>query len=339
MIKPKYLIERLKNIDTTNLKNRVADISSKTGRNKLSVTLDILACGIKYGAGYMDYWLFKFYEKTKKERATYITRSINDSLVRKYNTLDARQYFISKVLFNEKFEKYIGREYLHTKELSYEKFESFIEKHQTVFLKPHDQACGLGIEKVNLADFKNKKEMFEYATNGSFDLVEEPLIQCDKMNEIYPHAINTIRICTLKINEKTQVFYSAIRIGNGGKYVDNYNAGGMAAYVDSKTGIVTNTAIDRTGAIYEEHPMTKTKIVGFQVPKWDECVKLVKQASFVVEDMGYIGWDVCITEKGPVLVEGNDFPGHDIQIPKYSGDKTGFMEIYKEILENSEIGI
>ena len=329
----RYIIKRIINLDYKNFFSKIKDISKKTKRNFFLVLFDVIRCAIKFGAGYMDYWLFLFYEKTDSEKKTFITRKFNDELVRKYNSKEAREYFIHKTLFNKTFKEFIGREYIEAKDLKYEVFSQFIEKHNTVFLKPDDKACGTGIEKVNLVDFKDMKEMFEYATNGNFALIEEPITQHEKMNEMYNFSVNTIRICTLKIDGEVKIFYAAFRIGNEGKVVDNYNAGGMAAPVDINTGVITNSAIDRTNTRYESHPMTKTKILGFQIPLWDECIKCVKKAGEIVPDMGYVGWDVCVTKNGPVLVEGNDFPGHDIQIPKYPGDKTGFRTRYEEMIK------
>jgi hypothetical protein len=29
-----------------------------------------------------------------------------------------------------------------------------------------------------------------------------------------------------------------------------------------------------------------------------------------------VGWDICMTEHGPAIIEGNDYPGYDLaQIP------------------------
>ena len=46
--------------------------------------------------------------------------------------------------------------------------------------------------------------------------------------------------------------------------------------------------------------------------------------SKVVKEMRYIGWDVCFSNKGPILVEGNEYPGHDIyQLPEHTHDHYG----------------
>ena len=70
--------------------------------------------------------------------------------------------------------------------------------------------------------------------------------------------------------------------------------------------------------------MTGTPIKGFQFPDWDKATDLVKRASMVIPQVAYIGWDVAFSDKGPVLVEGNDFAGHDIyQLPEHTHDHMG----------------
>ena len=51
--------------------------------------------------------------------------------------------------------------------------------------------------------------------------------------------------------------------------------------------------------------MTETKIVGFQVPYWDECLCLAREAACHDLSNRSIGWDIVVTEDGPGLIEGN----------------------------------
>ena len=116
------------------------------------------------------------------------------------------------------------------------------------------------------------------------------------------------------------------RIGNNGKCVDNFNSGGMVAPVDEITGIVSQVAIDKQKNVYEKHPATGEKIKGFKFPYWEEAIDMCKEACQEIPDMGYVGWDVAFTPDGPVFVEGNEFPGHDIyQLPEHTPDKIGMM--------------
>ena len=72
--------------------------------------------------------------------------------------------------------------------------------------------------------------------------------------------------------------------------------------------------------------MTGTQIQGFQFPDWEAAMDMVRQAAEMIPELGYLGWDIAFTEEGPILVEGNEFPGHDIyQLPEHTPNKIGIM--------------
>jgi len=59
---------------------------------------------------------------------------------------------------------------------------------------------------------------------------------------------------------------------------------------------------------------------------------MCKEAAKVVPEMAYVGWDVGFSKKGPVFVEANDFPGHDIyQLPEHTPNKIGIMPKFLNI--------
>lgn len=105
----------------------------------------------------------------------------------------------------------------------------------------------------------------------------------------------------------------------------------MYTYV-SDTGDVFVEAIDRDDNIYSTHPISNHKIVGFKVPMFNEAVNLVKECSKIIPEVAYVGWDVAISENGPVIVEGNCFPGVFQVKPSLSNQKEGLIPKYNEIM-------
>ncbi|MDD2229555.1 MAG: sugar-transfer associated ATP-grasp domain-containing protein, partial [Candidatus Cloacimonetes bacterium] len=98
------------------------------------------------------------------------------------------------------------------------------------------------------------------------------------------------------------------RMGRGEIFVDNMFSGGIAAPVDDKTGIICGPAvtIDPTEDIdFDYHPISKVRITGAQLPYWKETLELISSVSEIVPGIKSVGWDVAITENGPLLVEGN----------------------------------
>jgi hypothetical protein len=53
-------------------------------------------------------------------------------------------------------------------------------------------------------------------------------------------------------------------------------------------------------------PGTETPFVGFRLPYWSEVKDLALRAAAAFPWVRSVGWDIAISERGPVLVEGNE---------------------------------
>ena len=53
----------------------------------------------------------------------------------------------------------------------------------------------------------------------------------------------------------------------------------------------------------------------------------------LVPTIKYIGWDVAITNDGPVIIEGNSFPGVFQPKPSLSKEHIGLIPKYKEYMD------
>lgn len=58
-----------------------------------------------------------------------------------------------------------------------------------------------------------------------------------------------------------------------------------------------------------KYSSTGETLVGFQIPKWNEIVKIVEEAMQIRKDIRWAAWDICVKENGIELVEGNISPG------------------------------
>lgn len=320
-------------MDYHSMLERVSIVHHKCGKSKFFILLDMIWCGFRYGAGYVDYDVIGFYKLNHAQRKTMLTRGINNQFVQELNDKEYWHVFNNKNEFDETFLEYVQRDFVYPVSNNLEKVEMFLQKHPIFFAKPNDGQCGKNIEKLNAEEW-NREELIDYLIKNELELLEEPVIQCEEMNRLNPSSVNTVRMVTVK-NEEGDVTIIATfsRIGNG-KVVDNFNSGGMTARVDVDTGIIIEPAVNKEGTVFFEHPITGTKIEGFQIPYWNEAKAMVCETARKSKHIRYIGWDVGLSEHGPVLVEGNHFPGHDIyQVAEKIGENDmGILPRFEEAI-------
>lgn len=337
----KKIKNRLSTFDYSRMLEMLKVIKERSNHSYVWIFLDIIRCFIKYGSGYMDYYLFYFETLSDEEKETYINVSVNNDYIRKCN--DSKYYYVlnDKVEFIKKYKDYIKRDTLDIRDCSYDDYLNFFNKHKEFMAKPVDGFCGKGIELIVSKDQDPKVLYDSFNTNHQY-LLEEKIIQNKEISSIYPDSINTIRVVTYNRNLDVKIMFSAIRIGNHGKFVDNFNNGGMFTPIDDD-GVIRKPALDKDNNVYEVHPMTKTSIIGFKIPMYDQIIELCKKLALVTPELGLCGWDIALTDNGIDVVEGNQIPGYDIYqsrehlAPSKIGLKPKFdKEIYPEKV-NKEI--
>lgn len=332
MSKLKYFITRLLDMNYRQMFRKIDEVHEKSGKNRVFIFFDMIYCGIVYQAGYMDYWLFEMYDLNRKQRKTVLTRGKNNAFIKKYNDPKYMPEIEDKLKFAHNFGEFMHREWLDMGTATREELNAFTEKHPVFMAKPVDGMCGKGIEKIDAAQFDG--DLYEHLKTGGHFILEECVVQHKRMSELHPCSVNTCRVISFTKGSKTKVVAAYLRIGNG-KFVDNFNNGGMVVPIEEDCGRIIYPALDKSGALHEKHPMTGVPIRGFEIPLWDEVIKLVEKAGQVVPQVGIVGWDVCVTDNGPLLIEGNDFPGHDIyQLPPHRTDGIGVLPKFLRAMED-----
>lgn len=313
----------------------IKTIHDKTKKPKIQLLFDILWCLLRYGAGHNDYRVFAFYDLNSKERDTYLTRFRNKKIIDTLNNSKYSEYFDNKAIFNKKFKDYLNRDAYDIKDLDLKGFEDVINKHPILFCKPYNGDSGKGIERLDIKDFKSVAFMKKYIEEKNIGVLEEVVIQDKRMAKVNPNAVNCMRLVTVLNGKDVDLLYGVVKFGTTTDYVDNMGRGGsVSGPVDIKTGKVLYDLKDMHGNVFSEHPTSHIKFIGFQVPMFKEAVKLVKEAAKVVPEVRQVGWDVAITEKGPAIIEGNNWTDYMFcQLPEHTKNKVGLMPYYREILK------
>lgn len=327
-----YLFRRVRNLNFDGMRARIDEAHQRSGKAKLAIFLDMANCALRYQAGYIDYVIFGMYDMNAKQRSQLLTRGKNNRYVAALNRKADWDKFEDKLKFHSIFHEEIGREYLDLSKADFETFAAFCRRHPTLIAKPVSGMCGKQVEKLTIGE-DELKERYDSLRQSGQTLLEEVIEQHPVISSIHPHAINTIRVVTIVGDQGPKVVYTALRCGRGTSVVDNFNSGGMCVPIDPETGVIHNVAVDKAGNVYAEHPDTHVSFDGFAIPDWENCLAVVRRAATRIPGVRYVGWDIAVTPKGPVLVEGNHFPGHDIyQLKAQNPGKKGMMPIYESVV-------
>ena len=330
-----FFFKRLVRMDWKAMWKTTALLKQRSGKSRVWLLCDMLRCALKYNAGYMDYKIAQMYRLNDEQRKTQITRGLSNTIVRRMNDKAYWYLFDDKATFNELSKEEVGRGWMKiSADTDPASFVSFLQTYPDIIAKPLEGSSGVGIVRYTAEHWLGREAAFlQELLDSHIGIIEERVIQHPRMMAMCPTSVNTIRIATLLGDKKQGIVYAFLRIGNG-NVMDNVDQGGMAARVDLATGKLLTVGADKQGNTYTEHPITHTPIIGFEVPFFEEAKAMCLKAAQKVPQMRFVAWDVAVTEKGPVFIEGNSFPSHAVpQFAAHYPDGIGIMREFREFID------
>ncbi|WP_072371380.1 sugar-transfer associated ATP-grasp domain-containing protein [Thermophilibacter mediterraneus] len=100
--------------------------------------------------------------------------------------------------------------------------------------------------------------------------------------------------------------------GTGANYVEPTTADicSFNVHVDVATGAYGDGRLVYANRVEEcrEHPVSGVAAEGV-VPRWDELLEMVRRIALKVGACEYLGFDACMTERGPMIMEINSHTG------------------------------
>lgn len=332
--KRNYFLRVLKEAKFKKLKECIDIACSRSGMSRLTCLKDMIHCTRKFGSGYHDYVIFHFYEMDDDMRATYMTRLKNKKLLNHANDPQYEHIFEDKCEFAEVFRDFTGRSSIDVSNASKEEILAYFREHDEIFGKIANSQCSYGAELMKKEQFQSEEDFYEYVKEKDLGILEEVVKNHHAIRDIYPHALNTTRMITLIGDDgKPHLLYAAQKFGDGGRFVDVF---GLHGPVNMETGVVEfpfHSGDTIKGIYYWEHPYTKKPLIGFKLPYFKEAKEMILKAAGVVPQVGYVGWDVAITENGPLIIEGNPYGAYEfMQLPGQNDSGKGILEDIEKIV-------
>lgn len=314
--------------------------SNKTKLNKQKyreLYKNIKLSAKRYTINPTEYFLFDFENLNAEEQKKFVSLYERIFICEKLNKPSNRIYFDDKSETYKVFQKYYNRELLklHKKVNNEDSFYAFIDKHQKFIVKPYTGAEGRGISIIDSKEYDNKQFLYTklLTEHPHGCIIEELVIQNNEMGKIHPSSVNTIRISTIKYDDRVEIIHPFAKFGQGSSVVDNGGAGGILASIDIESGMITR-ARDELGRFYDIHPDTKEPIVGFEIPNWEDAKNLAKELANIIPSNRYTGWDLALTTNGWTMIEGNS---HGAFIGWQLIEQKGFRDEITQILKDLQL--
>lgn len=220
------------------------------------------------------------------------------------------------------------------------KKEDIFEKLQNIgeaFLKPTvGTSSGVGCRLVNIINGVDK-ETGESITDiiktvGNNFIIQEKIICHEAIRKLNPSSVNTFRVITYRWQDEIYNMPVLMRIGQGGKNVDNAHAGGMFIAIE-EDGRLHRAAFTEFKKEYLEHPDTHIVFENYIIPNVDKIIEAAKKMHMLLPQNGSYNWDFTLNTEGePILIEAN-INGGSVWLPQMAHGKGPFGEKTPEILK------
>ena len=248
------------------------------------------------------------------------------------NPAESRVFLSDKYKAYLRFRDYYQRDIVFIKDKdTKDKFVSFCHSHPCFIVKPLSDSCGRGIQLINTNEDSFCVDGYLDSNPDGF-VAEELIKQDEALSKLHPESVNTLRINTVNYGTSIEVLWPCLRIGCGDNIVDNAGAGGIFRAINTASGIITNVS-DEHNHTFTKHPDTGIPLIGFKIPKWEDACELAKHLAELIPECHFVGWDLALTEKGWIMVEGNHRPYIIWQIATGKGIRKDFNRIKKRLLQ------
>ena len=305
------------------IQSSVKKKSGETDPQKLEdLYFHSIYCYWANGAITDEFFYYSFADKTDEQISQYITTREKLLYVKH---LDKKEDII---LLNDKYEtykklsKYYKRDVICINtEADYPIFYEFVLKHPDFVVKPKNLGRARGVHLASVQGLSEQEIreyfdnlLFEGAENGkkykeSIDnsvVIEELIDEDPALSVFHPSSVNALRITTVLVGDHVYNWRPWIKTGRGNNFVTAAFVGSPCVGIDAETGVMNTNGRTENGEDFENHPDSGVPFVGYQIPKWDELVAMVKEMALQLPTLRYIGWDMVLSKNGWCVMEAND---------------------------------
>jgi len=159
-------------------------------------------------------------------------------------------------------------------------------------------------------------------------LLEQRLIPHQSLVEFIGPTLCSVRVQSIiDRSGRPQILAAVFKLQPGTVGVDQLVHGAVGCWVDLETGRLGRGRTRKDRGDTSVIPGTDRPFAGFELPHWPAVKDLAVRAAAAFPWARSIGWDIGITDSGPVLIEGNErWSPSLIQMPAPAGLMRGELK-------------
>jgi hypothetical protein len=169
-------------------------------------------------------------------------------------------------------------------------------------------------------------------------LIEERIRPHSSMAEFIGPTLCTVRVVTIvALDGSPRIVASVLKLQPKPLGVDHLMYGALGCWVDPETGALGPGRTRTNYAYASVIPGTDRSFVGYRLPCWEQVKEVALQAAAAFPWARSIGWDIGISDRGPVVIEGNQkWSPSLVQLPAPYGLMRGDLkELYDTLRKGS----
>jgi hypothetical protein len=131
-------------------------------------------------------------------------------------------------------------------------------------------------------------------------IVQPALEDHPALKDFGTRALSSLRLVTARGRTRAMLIAAKLSLAVDPESLTGHS--GIQCGIDIDRGVVTGT----TASAEDDAPPMKLDPIGFVIPYWCDCVRLVCRAhDEAFSAFTTLGWDLVLTEAGPLLLETN----------------------------------
>lgn len=155
-------------------------------------------------------------------------------------------------------------------------------------------------------------ERLERLLKDKIWVLQDRVSQHTDLSAFNESAVHCLRVNTILENRIPVFFSSFMKIATQQTHVDNWDSGSVLVKVIHEKGVLDSQGYFKPGSGRKgtclEHPVSHIKFYAYPIPFYHEAVDLCLKAHIYFYGRVIVGWDVIITDEGPVILEANCYP-------------------------------